>query len=83
MIRSKPHAGCPLKVLHQRQDVDRLTARLKERPASRRAGRLSPDDGEGARSGRNEGLMPVCPFDPVAHAHFAVDDSQNFSLPRG
>jgi len=28
----------------------------------------------------DQALMSVCPFDPVAHAHRALDDFENFTL---
>ena len=46
-----------------------------------RSGSLrSPDYAGGAALGRNQALMSVCPSDPVANAHLALNDFYNFAL---
>jgi len=39
-----------------------------------------PDDSGGATCRSNQGLMSVCPLDPIANAHLALDDFENFAL---
>ena len=41
---------------------------------------LRANDVRGASSGRDEGHRTIGPLDPVADAHFAVDDLKNLSL---
>ena len=41
---------------------------------------LGANESGGTKSGREERLVAVCPLDPVAHAHVAVNDLEDFSL---
>lgn len=49
-------------------------ARYRRLVACRSGSLRCPDDSGGAACRFNQGLMSVCPLDPIANAHLALDD---------